>query len=118
MTDPRKSLNSLSPKFGRRIALAGVALGIGLLAGVAPASAASPLSEGLGSAAALVAPASYRASKLKRLYLMDSYAPPSYPSYPRSSAGMPFGGSDEILELQRRFPQTLWPPSMRYFPPQ
>jgi hypothetical protein len=117
MTDPRKSLNSSSPRFGRRI-VAGVALSVGLLAGLAPASAAWPLSEGYGSAAPLVAPASYKARKLKRLYLMDSYGAPSYPSYPRSSAGMPFGGSDEILELQRRFPQTLWPPSMRYFPPQ
>lgn len=23
---------------------------------------------------------------------------------------------DEIRELQRRFPETLWPPGMRYFP--
>ena len=34
----------------------------------------------------------------------------------RSYRAMPYGGSDEIRELQRRFPETLWPPSMRYFP--
>jgi hypothetical protein len=114
MTDPRSSAVS-------RIApiAAAFALGVGALASLAPASAA-PLATGigLGSPGLATEPVAYKRYKQRQLYVEDAYGPPSYPSYPRSSAGMPFGGSDEILELQRRFPQTLWPPSMRYFPHQ
>ncbi len=114
MTDPRSSaVSRIAP-----IATA-LALGVGVLAWLAPASAV-PLAVGSGVASASIAVenVAYRRSKIRSLYLQDSYGPPSYPSYPRSSQGMPLGGSDEILELQRRFPQTLWPPSMRYFPHQ
>jgi hypothetical protein len=114
MTDPRSSaISRIAP-----IATI-IAVGFGLVAGVATASAA-PLAAGigLGSPGRVTETVAYKRYKQRRLYLEDAYGPPSYPSYPRSSAGMPFGGSDEILELQRRFPQTLWPPSMRYFPHQ
>ncbi len=114
MTDPRNSA-----VFRAAPIAAAIALGFGLIAWIVPASAA-PRAEGYAVASAgLVAEnVGYKRYKVRPLYLQDAYGPPSYPSYPRSSAGMPFDGSDEILELQRRFPQTLWPPSMRYFPPQ
>jgi len=114
MSDPRSSaVSHIAP-----IATA-LALGLGLVAWAAPASAA-PLAAGtgLGSPGLGSEPVAYKHYKQRQLYVADSYGSPSYPSYPRSSQGMPFGGSDEILELQRRFPQTLWPPSMRYFPHQ
>jgi hypothetical protein len=56
----------------------------------------------------------YRYSKRYRpLYLDRSFA--SDNSH-RPYSNMPYGGSDEIRELQRLHPETLWPPSMRYFP--
>ncbi len=55
--------------------------------------------------------------KSRRVYNSQQLSPPRYPSYPNyaKQPSMPFGGSAEILELQRRFPQTNWPSSMRYF---
>ena len=48
-----------------------------------------------------------------------SYQPYSYGSYPSSynyGHGYRYygNGHDEIRELQRLFPETNWPPSMRY----
>ena len=57
--------------------------------------------------------AGYRSAQRQSLYVED-YHGLDYSV--RSYRATPHGGSDEIRELQRRFPETLWPPSMRYFP--
>jgi hypothetical protein len=111
MIDPRNSTF-----FRKGLFPASVALGLGLFAGSVPASALPLSGAGLSSPGLVTEPAAYRHLKNRQLYVADSYGSPSYPSYPRSSQGMPFGGSDEVLELQRLFPSTLWPRSMRYFP--
>jgi hypothetical protein len=100
-----------------------IALGCGLFAASAPAGAAplSPAgltSSGLELQGLQVQDVDYRRyKKSRRVYSNQDYPPPRYPSYPNyaKQPSMPFGGSAEILELQRRFPQTNWPSSMRYF---
>ncbi len=115
MSDPRSSVTVRS---GRALSIsmlaAGLALGLGFVAGLASASAA-PLaaSAGLASPGLKAEDAAYKRSKNRSLYVEDSYGSTSFA---RSSQGMPFGGSDEVRELQRLHPETLWPPSMRYFP--
>ena len=82
--------------------------GLGLFAALSAGSAAP-----INAAAGLVEGAGYRHSKRRSLYVEDYYGP-NYSV--RSYRARPYGGSDEIRELQRFHPETLWPPSMRYFP--
>jgi hypothetical protein len=123
MSDPLKLTVQTSKKAPRAfLAASAIALSFGLFALSAPAGAA-PLS-GTG----LMRPAieahatqaqnvGYRRYKKSRRIYVEDFPPPRYPSYPNyaKQPSMPFGGSAEILELQRRFPQTNWPSSMRYF---
>ena len=115
MSDPRNSATARSDRVWRASMLA-AGLGFGLFAGLAAASAAPLSGGGLAAPGLATEPVAYRHLKNRQLYVADSYGSPSFPSYPRSSQGMPFGGSDEVLELQRLHPETLWPRSMRYFP--
>lgn len=94
--------------------MAAVGLSLGLFAAASTASA-TPIqaTSGLTSPGLWVEDAGYRRAQRQSLYVEDYYGP-DYSV--RSYRAMPFGGSDEIRELQRRFPETLWPPSMRYFP--
>jgi len=121
MSDPRNSATarySATARSGRvlRASMLAAGLGFGLFAGLAAASAAPLSGAGLAAPGLATEPIAYRHLKNRQLSVADSYGSPSYPSYPRSSQGMPFGGSDEVLELQRLHPETLWPRSMRYFP--
>ena len=116
MSNPRNSSQSLARKVARLVTLSGAALGIGLIAGFAPASAAPISGAGLASPGLQVEDASYRHRKYRQLYIAEDSAPNVnygyvYPGY---RPWMPFHGSIEIQELQRMFPETNWPPSMRY----
>jgi hypothetical protein len=109
MTDPRRSAF-----FRKALISAGVAAGFSLLAAV-PASAAPIPSAGLASPGLQVEAAGYRHSR-RQLYVAEDGAPNVnygyvYPGY---RPWMPFHGSIEIQELQRMFPETNWPRSMRY----
>ncbi len=112
MFDPRLTVGSRKASSISMLAT-GLALSFGLVAGLAPATAA-PFAGGLASSPGLkVEDAGYKRSKHHSLYVEDYYGSEFSA---RSSQGMPFGGSDEVRELQRLHPETLWPPSMRYFP--
>lgn len=112
MTDPRKSAF-----FRKALISASVAAGLGLFAATMPASAAPISGAGLASPGLQVEDAGYRHSrKYRQLYIAEDAAPNVnygyvYPGY---RPWMPFHGSIEIQELQRMFPETNWPPSMRY----
>jgi hypothetical protein len=86
--------------------------------GMTPASAA-PLAAGLTNQAPLV----------EQAQIFQRGRPPIYPyvyTPPRRPGGwstyfgfVPYAKGDyEIQALQRRYPQTNWPPSMRYWTPQ
>jgi len=106
MSDPRNSLIAFS-----------VVLGFGVIAGLAPASAAPISNPGLTSPGLQVEDVGYRRTRrFQQLYVAEDAAPNGnygyvYPGY---RPWMPFHGSIEIQELQRMFPETNWPPSMRY----
>ena len=91
---------------------AAAALGLALFAGSGPAVAAP--GQGLSSLTTSGLPVE-QAGYYKRYY--RSYQPYAYGSYP---SGYSYGyrsygnGHDEIRELQRLFPSTNWPPSLRY----
>jgi hypothetical protein len=90
---------------------AALAVGLGVFASFAPASAAPmQASSGLTNPGLEVEDAGYRRAKKNREYYVYQYGVPE-----RSERYMPFGGSDEIRELQRYWPYTNWPRSMRYF---
>jgi hypothetical protein len=104
----------------RKIAalLAGT-VAIALALGTAPVSAAPLAAPGLVGPAPLVEPAQ----------VFKRGRPPIYPYYyapPRRPGGWSFyfgpvpyaRGDYEVQALQRRYPQTNWPPSMRYWTPQ
>lgn len=93
---------------------AALAFSLGLFAAMSATSAA-PINAaaGLSSPGLQVEGAGYKHSKRRSLYVEDYYGP-NYSV--RSYRARPYGGSDEIRELQRFHPETLWPPSMRYFP--
>jgi hypothetical protein len=104
MTDPRKSLIALS-----------LAVGFGTIAGLAPASAAPVSHPGLTSPDSIVVDAGYRRALKRQPFYNDYYVTDFYaagPSY-RVYRTIP-GGNNEIRELQRLFPETNWPPSLRY----
>jgi hypothetical protein len=99
------------------IAMAGIACGVWLLDRPAPASAAPALVATLGAHASMVEPV--------RIYRRGR--PPIYPyTYTRRPGGwstyfgfVPYEKGDyEIQALQRFYPQTNWPPSMRSWTPQ
>jgi hypothetical protein len=108
MSDPRNFVT---------LTAAGLVLGFGLFAGVASASAAPLSGTGLASPGLQVEDAGYRrARRYQQLYAAEDAVPNGnygyvYPGY---RPNMPFHGSIEIQELQRMFPETNWPPSMRY----
>jgi hypothetical protein len=97
---------------------AAIGLGLWLVPGLAPASAAPAFTAALGVHVASVEPVRF----YRRHY------PPVYPYYynPGRPGGtsvyfgfMPYArGNYEIQALQRQFPETNWPPSMRYWTPQ
>ena len=103
-------LPNRSPKLSGLAAAA--ALGLTLFAGSGPAEAAS--GQGLSGLTTSGLPVE-QAGYYKRYY--RSYQPYAYGSY---TGGYNYGyryygnGHDEIRELQRLFPSTNWPPSMRY----
>lgn len=103
MPSPFKTLTSLA------------AIGFGVALLTSPANAVpTATASGLTSPGFEVHEAGYsNRGKRRSLYVEDYYAP-NYAG--RSYRSMPYGGSDEIRELQRFHPETLWPPSMRYFP--
>jgi hypothetical protein len=87
------------------------AVGTLLVMGSGPAEAA-PGFKGL-SAASAIEPVGYYKRYRKSFapeYVVRDYQP-DYPSYSSRSYG---SGHYEIKELQRLFPETNWPPSMRY----
>ena len=91
---------------------AAAALGLTLFAGSGPAEAAP--GRGLSGLTASGLPVE-QAGYYKRHH--RSYRPYAYGSYPsRYNYGYrSYGnGNYEIRELQRLFPSTNWPPSMRY----
>jgi hypothetical protein len=98
-------------------ALVGMALGLSI-AGLAPASAAPLTPPGLAAPAPLVEPAQ----------IFRRGRPPIYPYYyaPGRPGGRSFyfgfvpyaKGDFEVQALQRRYPETNWPPSMRAWTPQ
>jgi hypothetical protein len=94
---------------------AAIALSFGLVAGAGSTNAA-PQAPGLTSPGLQVEDAGYK--RYYRRYQPYSYGPDYYvsdyyaPSY-RVYRDIP-GGNNEIRELQRLFPSTNWPPSLRY----
>jgi hypothetical protein len=95
---------------------AAIALSLGLLASVGTVSAA-PMQAGSGltSPGLQVEDAGYRRYSRRNqphfgpdYYVRDAYVP-SYRVY----RDIP-GGNNEIRELQRLFPETNWPRSLRY----
>jgi hypothetical protein len=123
MSDPLKLTAQTTHKVPRIVlAASAIALSFGLFAVSAPAGAAplptsGLMSPGVETKGLRVQDVGYRYKKSRRVYNSQQLSPPRYPSYPNyaKQPSMPFGGSAEILELQRRFPQTNWPSSMRYF---
>jgi len=98
----------------RALSLAGAfALTLGLFAASAPANA-TPMQapSGVTAPGLQIQDVGYRrGKKYRQLYASEYDAPNS--NY-RAYRYAPYGGSDEIRELQRLFPQTNWPPSLRY----
>ena len=115
MSNPRNSSESLARKVSRLAALSGAVLGFGLIVGLMPASAAPIPHPGLSASGPAVVDAGYRRA-LKRQQFYNGYYVTDYdvwgPSY-RVYRTIP-GGNNEIRELQRLFPETNWPPSLRY----
>lgn len=103
------------PRLATLMALAALAaIGALLFAGShANASPAQGLKD-LAETASPVQPAGYY-KRYRRAYVPDYYVndyAPNYRTYPYRNYG---NGHDEIRELQRLFPETNWPPSMRYY---
>ena len=115
MSDIRKSLSSLPHKLGRLAALAGFVIGFGAVAGSTAASAA-PLSGVALAAPGLQSEAvGYKRALKQHRFYGDYYVTDSYAAGPstRVYRDIP-GGNYEIRELQRLFPETNWPRSLRY----
>jgi hypothetical protein len=85
------------------------AIGALLFAGSGQANAAPQALKGFVQATSPVEPVGYY-RRYRRAYVPDSYAP-NYGTYSYRHYG---NGHDEVRELQRLFPETNWPPSMRY----
>jgi hypothetical protein len=110
MPSPFKTLTPL-------MTTAAIALSLGLIASAGTANAA-PMQAGSGltSPGLQVEDVGYK--RYYRRYQPDYYGPDYYvsdayvPSY-RVYRDIP-GGNNEIRELQRLFPETNWPRSLRY----
>ena len=113
MSDTRKSLSSLPRKVGRLAAIASIIIGFGAVAGFTAASAA-PLS-GLSAPGLQAEAVGYKRALKRQQVYSDYYVADSYATGPstRIYRNIP-GGNNEIRELQRLFPETNWPPSLRY----
>jgi hypothetical protein len=95
-----------------------IALNLWIFKWVEPAMAAPPLAAGFGSHASSMESARY--------YRRSWNNPPVYPYFykPGRPGGWSFyfgfvpyaRGNYEVQALQRLYPQTNWPPSMRYYP--
>jgi len=112
MSDPLKKM------LPRALTLTGaVALSFSLFAASAPASAAPmPAPTGVTAPGLEVQDVGYkRGKKYRQLYGSDYYVSGYYAngSGNRVYRDIP-GGNNEIRELQRLFPQTNWPQSLRY----
>jgi hypothetical protein len=85
---------------------------------VAPVSAA-PLAAGLANSVPLVEPAQIFQRGRPPIYPYV-YTPPRRPGGWSTYFGfVPYAKGDfEVQALQRLYPQTNWPPSMRYWTPQ
>ncbi|HEX7531997.1 MAG TPA: hypothetical protein VF340_02050 [Methyloceanibacter sp.] len=88
-------------------------IGFGAVAGFTAASAA-PLS-GLSAPGLQAEAVGYKRALKRQQVYSDSYVADSYATGPstRIYRNIP-GGNNEIRELQRLFPETNWPPSLRY----
>jgi hypothetical protein len=107
-------MTHLPTRLPKLLGLAAVAaLGLTLFAGSGPVEAAP--GQGLSGLTASGLPVE-EAGYYKRYY--RSHQPYAYGSYPGGYSGYGYrsygNGHDEIRELQRLFPSTNWPPSMRY----
>ena len=114
MSDIRKSLSSLPHKLGR-LALSGLRHRFGAVAGSTAASAA-PLSGVPLAAPGLQSEAvGYKRALKQHRFYGNYYVTDSYAAGPstRVYRDIP-GGNYEIRELQRLFPETNWPRSLRY----
>jgi hypothetical protein len=109
MPSPLKTLTPL-------VTTAAIALSLGLLASAGTASAAPmQAGSGLASPGLQVEDAGYRRynRRYQPYFGPDYYVSDAYvPSY-RVYRDIP-GGNNEIRELQRLFPETNWPRSLRY----
>ncbi len=83
--------------------------------GLATASAAPLAGAGLTSPGLQVEDAGYRRALKRQQFYNDYYVTDFYAAGPstRVYRDIP-GGNNEIRELQRLFPETNWPRSMRY----
>jgi hypothetical protein len=120
---PELLMTALTPRTRKPartlLATGAVVLGFGLFAASAQAAPAGVFAfDGLRSPGLEIQTvASSKRYKRNRVYVGQDYPPDRYPSYPdyAKQRYMPYGGSNEILELQRMFPSTNWPQSMDYF---
>lgn len=99
------------------VGAAALALGVWQFNWVEPAGAAPAFASALGAPASMLTP----------VQVFRRGRPPIYPySYRRRPGGwstyfgfVPYEKGDfEVQALQRFYPQTNWPPSMRYWTPQ
>ena len=93
---------------------AAAALGLTLFAGSGPAEATA--GQGLSGLTASGLPVEQAGYYKRYRRYSNPYATRDYPAdYGRYAYRPHYGnGQDEIRELQRLFPETNWPPSMRY----
>ena len=100
------------------VGTAAIALGSWQFTGLAPASAAPAVTAELGSHDCAVEPVRYYRRHYPPVY--SYYYNPGHPGgYSFYFGFVPYArGNYEIQALQRQFPQTNWPPGMRYpYPP-
>lgn len=103
------------PRLTTALALAALAtVGVLLFAGSREANASPAQAlKTLPGATSPVEMVGYN-KRYRRAYVPDYYVKDYAPNY-RTHSYRNYGGSNyEIRELQRLFPETNWPPSMRY----
>ncbi len=109
LTLPRLTLSRLATLAALAALLA---IGALLFAGPSPANAAPIGLKAFGAAANSPVETTGYYRRYRRAYIPESYAyEPNYKTKSYRSYG---NGHDEVRELQRLFPETNWPPSMRY----
>ena len=94
-----------------------IALGLWLVPGLAPASAAPVFDPAFGAHASIVAPVrKYRRGR-SPVYPY-AYNPGRLEGWSTYFGFVPYARGDyEVQALQRAYPETNWPPSMRYWTP-